>query len=563
MSANPAIAILLMLWILPSDALGQAPPPPPPPSPLFGPARDTTPNPKGTAVIKGHVIRADTRQPLRRAQVRVTGGSLRQPVIAGTNARGAYEIRDLPAGRYTVTTTRTGYLTLQNGQRYPGEAGTPIELPNGAEVEIDFAMPRAGVVAGRITDETGDVVAQVAVWLLQPRWFEGQRRLVPVGGRGLSDDAGEYRVTGLGPGEYIVMATLHETWTDRVPEPVVLGYAPTYHPSTTNVAEAVRVQVGLGQELDAVDVALVPGRTATVSGVALLADGTPLAGATLSLGQRMDGPGSLSRLTRGNSRVGPDGSWVFRNVPPGEYEISLVSVALEPRLRTQMAMLPVVVHGADLTDLLLTPAVGVTVAGTIRTDDGSPLPAVAQLRVQTQRLGRGPQGASPGAVNADGTFSAANVPPGATLLRLSQLPADWGIRSIIVHGREHADVPFDVRSGQDVEKIQIVISRGLAAVMGRTVDEQGEAVHATVLLFPADPARWQPDGDTMRHARPDQHGTFRLEHVRPGEYLVVALDYVQTWQVTDPEFLESVRRRATKVQVVDGEPEPVTLRVLR
>jgi hypothetical protein len=146
---------------------------------------------------------------------------------------------------------------------------------------------------------------------------------------------------------------------------------------------------------------------------------------------------------------------------------------------------------------------------------------------------------------------------------VTSLPPGWGVRSITIGGREHVDTPIEVPGGAHIEHVQIALSRTLPVVTGRAVDEDGEAVQATVLLFPADPAKWIEGAGTLHAARPDQDGRFRLLAVRLGEYFAVALDYVQTWQATDPEFLESVRRHATKIRVAEGDNEPLTLRVAR
>src|SRR5262245_15464070 len=66
----------------------------------------------GTAKILGRVLTADTSAPLRRAQVRITAAEQRVVKTATTDADGKYQFSDLPAGRYNVSVTRNGYVSL-------------------------------------------------------------------------------------------------------------------------------------------------------------------------------------------------------------------------------------------------------------------------------------------------------------------------------------------------------------------------------------------------------------------------------------------------------------------
>jgi hypothetical protein len=100
-------------------------------------------------------------------------------------------------------------------------------------------------------------------------------------------------------------------------------------------------------------------------------------------------------------------------------------------------------------------------------------------------------------------------------------------------------------------------------VTGHITDARGNPAEGTVLLFPADAARWLEAAGASRVARPDQAGLFRFDTVRPGDYLAVALEYVQQWQVFDPEFLEELRDDATKVAVAEGADRQVDLRLKR
>src|SRR4051812_21409805 len=53
----------------------------------------------GTATIRGRVVASDTGAPVRRAQVRAQG--VGAPRLTSTDANGNFELRDLPAGRWT------------------------------------------------------------------------------------------------------------------------------------------------------------------------------------------------------------------------------------------------------------------------------------------------------------------------------------------------------------------------------------------------------------------------------------------------------------------------------
>src|SRR5688572_23516276 len=139
---------------------------PPPGSPQRMPARPLRPGetpPKGTAVIKGQVL-ATTGTPVRRAQVRAMSMEGRGGGVTNTDADGRYEIRELPAGRYSIGVTKGGFVQGQYGQRRPGEPGTPIDLSDGQSADqVNFVLSRGSVIAGRIVDDGGEPVSGTTV----------------------------------------------------------------------------------------------------------------------------------------------------------------------------------------------------------------------------------------------------------------------------------------------------------------------------------------------------------------------------------------------------------------
>ncbi len=139
--------------------------------------------PPGTSVMRGQVIAADTGSPIRRAQVRVSSLDARESRVIATDAQGRFEIKELPAGRYTMTASKGGFVTLQYGQRRPSESGTPIELGDNQTLDkLSIALPRGGVIGGRIVDEFGEPVANATVMAMR-YGYAGRHAPLDAGGR--------------------------------------------------------------------------------------------------------------------------------------------------------------------------------------------------------------------------------------------------------------------------------------------------------------------------------------------------------------------------------------------
>ena len=352
-----SIAFLLLVGISRGVLHGQAQP-----QPQGRPARDTSTQverPQGTATISGRVVAA-TGPPVKRVRIVASPREFWGQYSALTDENGSYEIAELPAGRYTLTASKAGFVTFSYGQRRPQQPGSPVQLGDGEELDrVNFSLPRGSVVAGRVLDEDGEPLALASVLVFQYVYRQGQKELVPRGAD-RSDDRGQYRVFGLEPGEYFVSAQMPRSFTveggrgrqgmppfaagggllglgrlggglrgaggvDDEPAESV-GYAATYYPGVTNLRDAIGITVGVGQEAAGVDfsIQLVP--TAQVSGTVLdLDDGGPALGTQVVL-VPADGPSTL-RGFRLSGRAQPDGTFRVSNVPPGQYLVRARSQA--------------------------------------------------------------------------------------------------------------------------------------------------------------------------------------------------------------------------------------------
>src|SRR5207244_8231271 len=81
--------------------------------------------------ITGRVVAADNGRPVKRARVFVTAVELPGGRGMLTDDTGVFDLTELPAGRYTLTVSKTGFVSLSYGQRRPLQAGTPLQLADG------------------------------------------------------------------------------------------------------------------------------------------------------------------------------------------------------------------------------------------------------------------------------------------------------------------------------------------------------------------------------------------------------------------------------------------------
>jgi hypothetical protein len=530
------------------------------------------PRTAGTSVIRGRIFAADTGRPLRRA--RVTLRSL-EPTVQGqtvnTGADGRYEMTDLPASRYIVSAARSGYLTLSYGQSRPLEAGKPLQVLDHQLVDnLNFTLPRMSVVGGRITDESGEPMSSLRVLLMKPTFAEGQRRLV-VAGDASTDDTGRYLVEDVVPGTYFVLASLRQTWTIIEGDvEQVIGYSPTYYPGTTSAANARRLTIGVGEEMSTADFSLVRGRAASVSGTAIDSHGRPLVGETVYLSQEFrGGSGTTTFQYGGPAMVGGDGTFAIKDLAPGDYKLTMRYVTgtgnsthVEEAGTARFA-----VNGADVGDVRIATSRGWSLSGQVLTDRGpirdipgnritivgSPVGEDADLKVG------GIDGS--GEVRDDGTFVLAGL-FGRERIRANP-PAGWMLKAVLRENRDVTDEPLEFSSGDQLSGVQVILTDRMTTVTGRVTDDKNVPIaEGTVLVFHRDAEKWPDEARYLRAVRPDQQGQFDIKGLPPGEYLAVAIAYLQEGQWNDPAYLESLRRYAERVRIDEGGTQGISLKMV-
>lgn len=549
-------SLVCALLLLPAAAHAQMP---------GMPGRDVATAKTGTAQLSGRVVSLESGRPLRRATVRAFGSEVREGRSATTDADGRWTLKGLPAGKYAVSVTKGGYVTLSYGQRRPFDQGQQVDLAAGQAIEkLDVSLPKGGVIVGRIQDEFGEPFAGIRVATMRSRYLNGQRRLVAVGPTDVTDDVGQYRLHGLAPGEYYVSATNSNVSFDVSEDR--LGYATTYFPGTPMLGDAQRVTVAQGQETANVNFDLAPTRIASVSGMATNSQGKPLANSLIVLTSPLLAAGIP---TVSPAMVRPDGSFTISNVTPGEYRLETYSIADVQALTAggsqsgaaETVSMPVAVNGEDITGLTVVAMPTTTVTGRI-VFEGESNPKIIPGAVTVIAMPPALTSIIPGGlgrVREDWTFEA----KGLTEKRIFRVnpPSGWFLKSVSVKGSDITDTGVECKAGEDITGVEVLLTRQAASVAGSATLDGKRTTDYVVVAFASDRARWGAASRFVRTSKPDQSGRFEIKGLPADTYLVVALEYLEPGEEADPEVLERLRTHATEVMVAEGEAKVLSLKI--
>jgi protocatechuate 3,4-dioxygenase beta subunit len=556
----------------------------------------------GTGRIKGRLVTADTGAPVRRAQVRLSGPDV-MPKSVATDNEGRFEFKDLPAGAFSINASKSGFVTVNYGQKRPFEPGKPLEIVDGQAIDnADITMPRGSVISGRIMDEFGDPIADTQVSAMRSTWVNGKRRLQSAGRTATTNDLGQYRIFGLPPGEYFVSATLRGGQEMMFMEMAAVtavraasvmggpadaptsGYAPTYYPGTPNGTEAQKISLAVGQEVQNADFGLMPVRLVKVSGSVIRSDGRPADGVIVSATPRNVTDGAFVVIGAGSARTDKNGNFTMTGVAPGDYTLNArMTQVITSRgeggmtaftmTRTigpgggdgsqESGSVPLTVTGEDMSNVLIMTTRGATATGRVVYEGGSK-PTVNTVRISAAAADQdsplGMLGAS-SSVTSDGTFEIKGL-AGQRIFRAANIPAGFVLKAITLNGTDITDTGVDIRTGDPISGLEVVLTSKTTEVNGGVRAGNEPATDYTVIIFSDDPEKWRvPMTRHIASARPNQQGRFQVKHLPAGSYYAVAVEYIAQGDWNDPEVLDRLKGQATRFTVSEGDVKTLDLKL--
>jgi protocatechuate 3,4-dioxygenase beta subunit len=515
------------------------------------------------AAISGRVVAA-SGEPIPCAAVRIVSPD---PPVPGvyTDPQGRFTLDGLPAdGTFVLEARKSGFLTLQYGQDLPSDPEVPLAVGAGERITgVDVVLPRESVVSGVVTDEHGEPVEGVQVWAFELRRTGGRTVATSTVFTRPTDDRGQYRLIGAAPGEYVVGTLMRATVGGSRDTQV---YTSTFHPSTRDAMSARRVSVAAGRDVDGADIVLIASPTAVVSGTVVDGEGRPLAGGRVSVA--VSGRSGAAALDSWTGTTDAAGAFAMRDVPPGDYVVK----ASGADGAFQFGMQYVTVTQGNPAPVRVALTSGSTIEGRVIVEGGADVNlagfTIAVGSADFDYSSTGQSGSSSTyARQDDGSFRVPGVTgPGRVVTQMPGCESCY-LKSARVNGYELTESPFDFGLASRVYRdAEVVISDASATITGRVTEANGVSVaNYAVVALPVRRDLWFPQSQYVRVGRPAGDGSFRMNGVPPGDYVIAAVNrlvYGST-EMYDPQVLEALAARGQRITVAEREQRAVDLRLIR
>lgn len=276
---------------------------------------------------------------------------------------GTYTIRDLPPGDYTVVALLPGYTTLFDG--FPLDASNPknnaelrarliangiVSVRSNETVRFDTTIQRGATISGRVLYDDGAPATQAVLDIenvntkapakksaasgttdtdTQDLSADSVIRSMFLHQNQVTDDQGNFRISGIRPGTYRIFATppgidgsSNDEQLDFMFGVVKAGPIRIYSGDTSHRNAAKTYDLKAGDEVSGIEITVPVYAFHRVEGHLTSLDGRPIIVAAIALTDSSDDSFVL------HSHPARDGEFFFPAVPSGTYKLAIVGARL-------------------------------------------------------------------------------------------------------------------------------------------------------------------------------------------------------------------------------------------
>ena len=518
--------------------------------------------PEDTCTVSGTVFRSADNTPLKNAIIElILDGDQEHAIATRTTAEGQFRLKNLPAGQYEFYVSRNGYVTAQYGQKKPTDPGSKLWLHPGQPIQdLVFRLQRAAVIAGRVFDEEGEPMAGVAVMAMRQSFYRGKKRLRDAGSSD-TNDLGEYRIYGLGPGRYYLSANAAEggyavgekQYSESLKAGPEKAYTRLYYPGTSDMSRASTVQVKEAEEVSSVDFLMKEQLVVRVSGriVSVFTKDTGRNYFDVRLLPKNQSE-LFSHVSYSASRVHRDGTFELPDVIPGEYTVTAMQFNEQMHSTEQ----DLEVGNTDVEGLLLVIGAGSDVHGTV-VWEGKRSVEKDGLTVMVAGPGLEFRAGGNALVDKNSQFVWKDLPDGQFRVDVEGMGKDGYVREIKV-GETPADGNV-VKLNRNGGEVKITLSSHGARVSGTVLTAENlPASNAWAVAVREN--SWM--GKKAWAVTTDQNGHYDLQGLPPGSYRFYCWQDLEEGSWEDSDVLKEYEEKGISIEVQDGDAKAVDLNLI-
>jgi hypothetical protein len=531
-----------------------------------------------TASIGGLVRDALTGVPIPDARIVVSDPSdpSKRPVAVSADSAGRYEAKGLAGGKLQVSASAPFRLA---GPRY-NTAARNITLSSGQRLAAaDLVLTPRPVISGTVTDENGEPVPSVIVYLVEREYVFGvlRYRFRDVA---QTDENGQYLVVAGAPGRAYLLMVHPSTPSRVIPDAISRSpanpklrrrtFPPTYYPGTDSLQSAQPIILGPGETREGMNFRVRRLPTYCVSGTQKSASG--MQGMNFEIVEQEPGyvPGGVSAGITFRTTA-TDGRFRVCELHPGNYFLTAYSNPDGAGAPRSLVRAPVTITDKDI-EAAIQALPEVAVRGEIVWDGDAP-PETLRLTVKVLNTNRGwtpggetaPENPAPASdplqrgMTVPGQFAFNHLFEDEYVLDIGDLPDGAYLKDITHNGKSMLNEAF--RAGSiSTQGLRIVLARDGGRVAAKVADNDSNPLpDVAVVLWPQSSRTDEALASAMVVGRTDQNGEWSSPLLAPGKYYAIG---AKTPVDKSPESINKLiglRSKASEVQIPSGGAARLTL----
>lgn len=452
-----------------------------------------------------------------------------------TGADGAYVLSELPAGEYKVQFVPVdpavaGLVAEWWDDAAEESTATALTLEAGGSVtDISPTLASGGSISGAVTDDSASPIENVLVVAYDADSLN-------IRGSAFTDAAGEYRISGLLSGEYLIEFQTWNAGTNHIGEWWDSGSS----------GDATRVAVAAGEETAGVSAELTLGNS--LSGVVTDANGSPVSGVVVEMF-------SAAGESSPTGWTDDTGAFTVRAVPDGDYRIrfnaayspaGLVSEWWDDAALEADATVLALADGIDVRNIDAQLATGGAISGSVSYPWGAPVTDAAVSLYSVDPTVDGGTFVASEWIGSDGSYSFRGLATGSYKIEVSsgspEVLGEWWRDA----SSESSAEIVTVEAGSTTTGIDVELDAA-GIVTGVVTDADGEPVEGVTVEV-------HSDVSGIITAATDGAGVYRIGGLRTGSAKIRFMTETASSEVAGEWWNDAQSAQdATPIEITQGE----------